>query len=135
MPRQPIVTGFPGVRPTWRHIGGLDFQQVRPYVLVAQPDRARPHMTVWLRKLTPRGEAALWSAKVVRGDTPLSEVRGHSAAGAVAAALTDRTLTGEPPIPHPAGRVTRDPYPENYWRAPAGWYPDRPTAHDVRWSA
>lgn len=132
--REPIVTGFPGVRPVWRHIAGHAFQQVRPYHLVAQPDPARPHMTVWLRKLTPHGEAALWSAKVVRGTTPVSEVRGHSAREAAQKALADRTLTGEPPVPA-MGKVMADPYPDNYWRAPAGWYPDRPTAHDVRWSA
>lgn len=132
--RQPIVTGFPGVRPIWRHIGGHAFQQVRPYTLVAQPDRTRPHMTLWLRKLSQPGEPALWSVKVVRGDTPLSERRAHSATGAVMAGLDDPTLRGEPPIGAPAGKVTRDPYPSNYGRSPAGWYTERPTAHDVRWT-
>lgn len=133
--REPIITGFPGVRPVWRHIGGHAFQQVRPYVLVAQPDRARPHMTLWLRKVSRRDEPALWSVKVVRGDTPLSERRARSATAAVMAGLDDPTLTGEPALAHVGGRVTADPYPENYGRSPAGWYPDRPTAHDVRWSS
>lgn len=128
--REPIVTGFAGVRPVWRHIAGHAFQEIRPGVMVAQPDRARPHMTVWLRKLGP----AQWSAKVVRGTTPLSEVRGHSARDAAEKSLADRTLTGEPPA-RDLGKVMANPYPDNYWRAPAGWYPDRPTAHDVRWSA
>lgn len=132
--RAPIVNGFPGRAPVWRHIAGHAFQQVRPYTLVAQPDRTRPHMTLWLRKITSDNGSALWSVKVVRGDTPLSERRAHSAREAVMAGLDDPTLTGEPVVTAPLGRVDRDPYPDNYGRSPAGWYPDRPTAHDVRWS-
>lgn len=136
MARRPVITGFPARAPIWRHIGGLDFQQVRPYVLVAQPDRSRPHMYLWLRKISRHGEAALWSVKVVRGDTPLSERRAHSAAAAVAAGLDDDTLRGEPARAYLSGHgPDRDPYPSNYGNAPAGWYADRATAHDGRWDS
>lgn len=135
MTRAPIVGGFPAIAPVWRHIGGLAFQQVRPYTLVSQPDRAKPHMTMWLRKLSRHGEPAQWSVKIVRGDTPLSERRAHTAAAAVQAGLDDRTLTGEPALAHTSGHsVTRDPYPSNHGHSPAGWYSERPTAHDQRWT-
>lgn len=131
---EPIINGFPGRAPIWRHIAGHAFQQVRPYTLVAQPDRSRPAMTLWLRKISRHGEPALWSVKVVKGSTPLSERRARTAHDAVMAGLDDPTLTADPPVMAGLGRVERDPYPENYYRSPAGWYPDRPTAHDVRWT-
>lgn len=131
--RTPIVTGFPARHAIWRHIGGHDFQQVRPYVLVAQPDRTRPHLTVWLRKISRPGDPALWSAKVVRGDTPLDERRGHSAGAAVGAVMDTRAWADEPAPEILGEEPDRDPYEPNYGRSPAGWYPERPTAHDGRW--
>lgn len=133
--RQPLVTGFPARHAVWRHIGGQDFQQVRPYTLVAQPDPARPDLLVWLTRLSQRDEPALWSAVIVRGTTRLSEWRGRSAGEAVRRVMACQTWTTAPAPVVVAHGVARDPYPDNEYRTPAGYYPDKGTAHDRRWDS
>ena len=133
MTRRPIVTGFPARHAVWRHIGGQDFQQVKPYALVAQPDRTRPDLMVWLTRISAHGEAAQWSAVIVRGVTRISEWRGPSAGQAVRSVMACSTWDTAPRPTVLAHGPEVDPYPDNEYHSPAGWYPDRPTAHDRRW--
>lgn len=132
------VGGFPAVDATWRHIGGLDFQVVRPYVLVSTPDPMRPHLMVWLRRRhndDGHSGSAVWSAHIVDGTTVVSEHRGRSAGQAAARVMTDQTWATAP-IPDVMGQGTDVPlYPDNYAMSPAGWYADRAAAHDGRWDS
>jgi hypothetical protein len=129
---RPHVMGFPAHNGgDWRAIGGVDFQQVKPYVLVGAPDPERTHLLVWLAKM-----GGVWRARLVHGDRVLASRSRASALPAVQAILDAPAWTDAPervmdwaPLPEV------DPYPANYARSPAGMYPDRPTAHDGRWDS
>lgn len=130
------VAGWAAVAATHRDIGGVTFQQVKPYVLAASPRRDLPDLVVWLRKVRVTAEREVWSATIVRGTTRLSEHRSRSATGAVTAVMAD-TLWAEAPAPaitlHTPELTPDHLYPPSYRHTPAGWYPERPSAHDRRW--
>lgn len=132
MAHTPAVAGFPAHHASWRPIAGVTFQQIKPYVLAGVPDRARPDLVVWLRRIDRDSPRALWSATIVRGITRISEHRAQSATGAVRRVMADQTWQT---APEPEIRGTRQTalYPDNLHMTPAGWYADRPTAHDRRW--
>lgn len=125
----PPVTGFPAVAPVWRDIAGHRFQKLTGGTLVTTPAPSRPQVTLWLRRV----DEALWAAKVVVGSRPIAEYRGHSARLAVEAAEDDGAWWDEPAPEIKGAGTTPDLYPANYSHSPAGWYADRPTAHDSRW--
>lgn len=129
---RPHIMGFPAHGGgDWRTIGGVDFQQVKPYVLVGAPDPERAHLLVWLAK-----SGDVWRARIAHGDRVLASRSRPSAQSALEAILRCPAWLAVPervmdwaPLPDV------DPYPTNHARTPAGWYPDRPTAHDARWDS
>jgi hypothetical protein len=129
--RTPIVNA---ANVSWRAIGGIDFQVIAPYVLVAKPNQLRSTW-VWLRK--ERG-AQVWEAYVTPAGAPAEHpvALDASAAGALAIAMAlplwDEEVDFKPtaPVPTPVWS-----YPEarRSYRHWPGDYADRATAHDSRW--
>lgn len=117
---------------SWRGIGGIDFQVIAPYVLLAKPNQLRPTW-VWLRK-----EAGVWEAYVTPAGAPATQAvaRDASAAGALAVAMAlplwDEHVDFHPTTPVRAPAWSYPPAQHSYRHRP-GHYTDRATAHDPRW--
>lgn len=117
----------------WRSVGGIDFQVIAPYVLLAKPNQLRPTW-VWLRK----EREGVWEAYVTPAGAPATHAvaRDASAAGALAVAMAlplwEEEVDFKPAAPTPVP-VWSYPSERPSYRYPAGYYDDRGTAHDRRW--
>jgi anti-sigma factor RsiW len=134
--RHAPVNGFTEVNAQWRTISGIDFQQLKPYAMAATPDPLRPALMLWLMRTQAPGDGrpAQWTARVVRGTRTVAQYVGASAGTVVSDAVAEHAWTRYA-VTGASERHARDPYPGNYSHTPAGFYPDRPTAHDGRWDS